>query len=55
LKTIKKNGDEKWYKDGKVHRDDGLAIIQFNDQHNIIYVAQYKDGIKIKDLYFDQA
>lgn len=40
-----KNGDEKWYKDGKLHRDNDLpAIIEIFDNEKLFHEAWYMNG-----------
>jgi len=43
---------QQWHKDGKLHRDNGPAIInRLSPQAAPYYIAQYINGVKISDVF----
>ena len=52
-KSYYENGnikEERWYKNNKYHRDNGPAIICYNENQNIINEEFYLNGKKVDEL-----
>jgi len=44
--------EKKWYKDGKIHKDDGPAVIEYDPEGNILLEYWYKNGNKLSEYWY---